>query len=190
LVYCDRAWGTVGAGATVILISPSRIKLRYAARLQFNNESDKYTNNIGEYEAILLGLRELRAIRVQRCILRIDSKVVARQIEKECIAREPTLERYLALIRRIESYFKGFTVEYIEQAKNAKADELAKAIAHNTPLPADVFLQVISDTSIKTIEPEPKIINLIQGKDWCALIMAYLCHYYEPDSTVVHARMQ
>jgi ribonuclease HI len=62
--------------------------------MQFNNESDKCSNNIVEYEAILLGLRKLRAIGVQKCILRIDSKVVAGQIEKECIAWEPTLERY------------------------------------------------------------------------------------------------
>jgi hypothetical protein len=40
--------------------------------------------------------------------------VVAKQIKKECIEREPTLERYLALVRRMENYFKGFTVEYIE----------------------------------------------------------------------------
>jgi hypothetical protein len=33
VVYCDGAWGTVGAGAATILISPSGIKLRYAARL-------------------------------------------------------------------------------------------------------------------------------------------------------------
>jgi hypothetical protein len=36
------------------------------------------------------------------------------QIEKECIAREPTLERYLALVRRMENYFTGFTMEYIK----------------------------------------------------------------------------
>jgi hypothetical protein len=60
----------------------------------------------------------MRVIRVQTCKLRTNSKVVAGQIEKECIAREPTLERYLALVRRTECYFKGFTVEYIERTKN------------------------------------------------------------------------
>jgi hypothetical protein len=50
---------------------------------------------------------------------------VSGQIEKECIVREPTLERYLALLRRMESYFKEFTVEYIECNKNAKVDDLA-----------------------------------------------------------------
>jgi hypothetical protein len=89
----------------------------------------------------------------------------------------------------MESYFKGFTVEYIERAKNVEPNELAKAAARNTPLPTDVFLQVISDASIKIVEPEPMIINLIQGEDWRALTMAYRYHYYEPDSTIEHTRM-
>jgi ribonuclease HI len=161
LVYYDRAWGAVGAGPVAILISTSGIKLRYAARLQFNNEVDKCTNNITRYEAILLRLSKLRAIGVQRCTLRTCSNVVAVQIEKECIAREQTLERYLTLIRRMENHFKGFNVEYIEPSKNTKADELAKAAARNRPLPAVVFLQVISDASIKPVESEHRKINLI-----------------------------
>jgi ribonuclease HI len=139
LIYCDRSWGTVGAGAAAILISPSGIKRHYTVRLQFSNEEDKCTNNIAEYEAILLGLCKLRAIGVQTCTMCTDSKVVAGQIEKECIAREPTLERYLALVRRMEGYFKGFTVGYIERSKNSKADELAKDAARNKPLPPGVL---------------------------------------------------
>jgi hypothetical protein len=77
-----------------------------------------------------------------------------------------TLEKYLVLVRRMENYFKSFTVEHIDRNKNTEADELAKVAAHNTPLPADVFLQIISDASIKTIEPEPRIINIIKGEDW------------------------
>jgi ribonuclease HI len=122
LIYCDGAWGAVGVGAAAILISPLGIRLCYASRLQFNSEADKCTNNIAEYEAILLGLRKLRAIGVQRCTLHTDSKVVTGQIEKECIAREPTLEKYLTLVRRMENCFKGLTVEYIERTKNAEAD--------------------------------------------------------------------
>jgi ribonuclease HI len=89
VVYYDGAWGATGARAAAILISPSGIRLRYAARMQFSSEADKCTNNIVEYEAILLGLRKLRVIGVQRCTLHTDSKVVAGQIEKQCIAREP-----------------------------------------------------------------------------------------------------
>jgi ribonuclease HI len=96
LLYCDGAWGSTGAGAAAILTSPFGIKLRYIARLQFTGDTNKCTNNIVEYEAILLGIQKLRAISVQTFVLRTDSKVVSEQIEKECIGRLPTLEKYLA----------------------------------------------------------------------------------------------
>jgi ribonuclease HI len=82
IVNCDGGWGAVGAGAVAILTSPSGIKLHYATKLQFSKDTCKCDNNIAEYGAILLGLTKLRAIGVQRCILHIDSKVVAGQIEK------------------------------------------------------------------------------------------------------------
>jgi hypothetical protein len=30
-LYCDRAWGSIGAGAAAVIVYPSSIKLRYAA---------------------------------------------------------------------------------------------------------------------------------------------------------------
>jgi hypothetical protein len=57
-------------------------------------------------------------------------------------------------------------------------------------LPPDVFFQVIKDPSIKTVEPEPRMINIIQGEDWRAPIMAYLRHHYEPDSGAELIKMQ
>jgi hypothetical protein len=50
-------------------------------------------------------------------MVKIDSKVVTSQIEKECITSDETLERYLATVRRMERFFKGFTVQYIERTK-------------------------------------------------------------------------
>jgi hypothetical protein len=127
---------------------------------------------------------------VQHCILKIDSKVIASQIEKECIARDKTLERYLAAVRRMERFFKGFTVQYIERAKNTEVDQLAKVAANKAVLPPDVLFQVVQDPSMKTVEPEPRMINVVQGEDWRAPIMAYLHHHYEPDNTTELSRMQ
>jgi ribonuclease HI len=189
LVSCNGAWGVAWAEAAAILTSPSGVKLRYAVRLQFNSKAEKCTNNITECEAILLGLQKLRAIGVQRCTLRTDFKVVAGQIWKECITRDANLKKYLALVRRMENYFKGFLVEHIDRNKNTEADELVKAVARNTSLPADIFLQIISDASIKMIDPEPRIINVLQGEDWRAPIMTYLHHYYEPNTIVGQIRM-
>jgi ribonuclease HI len=67
-----------------MLKSPSGIKLKYAARLQFKIETDKCSNNIAKYEAVLLGLSKLRAMGVQHYILKTDFNVIASQIEKEC----------------------------------------------------------------------------------------------------------
>jgi hypothetical protein len=50
------------------------------------------------------------------------------------MARDATLERYLAIIRSMQNYFKGFTIEYIERAKNTEADELANAAAKKAAL--------------------------------------------------------
>jgi hypothetical protein len=98
---------------------------------------------------------------VQYCTLKTNSKVVASQIEKECIARDAILERYLAIIRRMENYFKGFIVEYIERMKNTEANELAKVAAKKVVLRPDVFFQVIEDPSVKIVEPKPRIVNII-----------------------------
>jgi ribonuclease HI len=94
-------------------------------------------------------------------MLKTDSQVVASQIEKECMARDTTLEKYLAIIQRMENYFKGFTVDYIERAKNTEADELAKVATKKAVLPPDVFFQVLEETSVKTVESEPRMVNII-----------------------------
>jgi hypothetical protein len=67
------------------------------------------------------------------------------------MARDATLERYLAIIQRMESNFKGFTVEYVERTKNTEANDLAKAAARKTVLPPNVFFQTIEDTSEKQL---------------------------------------
>jgi hypothetical protein len=87
-VYYDGAWGNTGARNSAILISPSGMKLRYAAWLQFTKETDKCINNIAEYELVLLGLWKLNHKQY--------SKVIVGQIDKECLARDGILEKYLA----------------------------------------------------------------------------------------------
>jgi ribonuclease HI len=89
-VFCDGSWGTFGAGAAAVLISPSKIKTCYAARLDFN-----CTNNIAEYEALLLGLRKLKAMGIIREILKSDSQVISGHVDKSSKTRDPKLEKYM-----------------------------------------------------------------------------------------------
>jgi ribonuclease HI len=60
-------------------------------------------------------------------LAKIDSQVVAGQVEKEYIAREPELIKYLATVRALERRFQGFNLQYVPRAENIEAEELAKA---------------------------------------------------------------
>ena len=55
---CDGAYQRDGAGASAILTAPSGTQLKYAMRLDLKG----CTNNVAEYEGLLLGLRKARAL--------------------------------------------------------------------------------------------------------------------------------
>jgi hypothetical protein len=90
-IHCDGAWCQAGVGAAAVITSPTGVKHRYAACVSFALESDRCTNNVAEYEAVILGLRKLRALGVITYIIKIDSKVVVGQVKKEYSAKDPAL---------------------------------------------------------------------------------------------------
>jgi hypothetical protein len=67
-VFCDGSWGTFGAGAAVVLVAPSKVRTCYAVKLDFS-----CTNNIAEYEALLLGFQKLKAMGIRRANFKTDS---------------------------------------------------------------------------------------------------------------------
>lgn len=142
--------------------------MMYAARQEFCKDEDRCTNNIAEYEAVLLGLRKIRALGVQSCKVTTGSKVVANQADKEYVAREPMLAKYLLAVRSMDKYFKGFNTEYIERKHNDEADELAKLESCKQQLSPDVFYEVIQDPTIKTVQKEQRLAQAIMSEDWRA----------------------
>ena len=60
--------GHLGVGASTILIAPSGLRSKYAARLEF-----KATNNIAEYEGLILGLNKAKALGAKTILAKIDS---------------------------------------------------------------------------------------------------------------------
>jgi ribonuclease HI len=187
-IHCDGTWCHAGAGAAAIITSPTSVKHRYAARLSFALESDRCTNNIAEYEVVILGLRKLKALGVTTCIVKTDSKVVVGQVEKEYSAKDPALMQYLAAVRSLERQFKGFTLQHVDRARNEEADALPKAAARGEALPSDVFYHVIGTPAVRNPEglqitndaEGHRIVNLIMTEDWWAPITLFLQGYYHP----------
>jgi ribonuclease HI len=185
IIHCDGAWCHAGAGAAAIITSPTGVKHRYAARLSFALESDRCTNNIAEYEAVILGIRKLKALCVTTCIIKTDSKVVAGQIEKHYSAKDPALLQYLTTVRSLEKQFKGFTLQHVDRARNEEADALAKSAARGEALPSDMFYHVIGTPTVRSPEglqittnaEGHRIVNLIMAEDWRAPITLFLQGY-------------
>jgi ribonuclease HI len=187
-MHCDGAWCHAGAGAAAVITSPTGVKHRYAASLIFALESDRCTNNVAEYEAVILVLRKLRALGVTTCIIKTDSKVVASQVKKEYSAKDPALMQYLTTVHSLERQFKGFTLQHVDRAKNEEANTLAKAAARGESLPSDVFYHVIGMPAIRSPEglqitndtEGHRIVNLTMTEDWLAPITLFLQGYYHP----------
>jgi len=184
-LYTHGAWGQSGAGAAAILIAPSGLKLKYAMRLEF-----KATNNIAEYEGLILGLNKAKASGAKTLLIKIESQVVAGQVEKEYLAHNPELARYLAVVRGLERRFKGFTLQYIPRAENSEADKLAKAAANNTALPEGTFYQIIEAPATESLPKAFSSVLLTEGEDWRQAIADSLNGKTTTDDEAVTKRME
>jgi ribonuclease HI len=87
-------------------VAPSKVRTCYAIKLDFS-----CTNNIAEYEALLLGLWKLNAMGIRRAILKTDSQVISGHVDKSSKARDPKLEKYLDAVQRLEASFEEFSVK-------------------------------------------------------------------------------
>ena len=103
---CDGAYCKNGSGASAILTAPSGIQLKYAARLNFPG----CTNNVVEYEGLLLDLLKARALGARRLSIKSDSELITNHIGKTYRELKPELAKYLAAVRSVEKYFLGFSV--------------------------------------------------------------------------------
>jgi hypothetical protein len=85
----DGAWSRFGSGVGVVLITPSGMVFPYSFHLEFD-----CTNNMAEYEALLLGLQRARKMGIKQLKVEGDSKLIVNQVKKQCEARNPRLKRY------------------------------------------------------------------------------------------------
>jgi ribonuclease HI len=91
VMYFDGSYTLKGAGAGVVLIPPEGDILNYAIQLEFT-----VTNNIVEYERLVNGLRLAKDLGIRRLLVRGDSQLVAKQVQKEYDCNNDMMVEYLA----------------------------------------------------------------------------------------------
>ncbi|GKE10429.1 reverse transcriptase domain-containing protein [Tanacetum coccineum] len=127
---------------------PSGIEYTYVLRLTFSS-----TNNEAEYETLLAGLRIARQMNISNIEVKVDSKLVASQINRNYEASKDIMIKYLAKAKEYASGFNLLSIENIPRNMNQKADVLSKlaSVAFNH-LMKDVLVEVLNERSTESQE--------------------------------------
>jgi ribonuclease HI len=122
VVYTDgAARGNPGpAGAGVCIRRPSGRLLTERGR--YLGET---TNNVAEYQALLLGLEEAARLGASDVELRSDSELLVRQMRGEYRVRNPALRELHSRAQSLEAAFNRVDYVHVPREKNADADRLA-----------------------------------------------------------------
>lgn len=128
IAYADGgSRGNPGEAACAALITTTDKEelLRRAKRL------GKTTNNVAEYEGVLLALDLCKELGAARVTLRIDSELVVRQIEGSYKVKNPDLMQlhHRAVLRA--RTFEKLQMEHIPRQENAVADAMVNACLDN-----------------------------------------------------------
>jgi ribonuclease HI len=100
VMYFDGSYTLKGVGDGVMLIPLDGDILKYAIQLDFPS-----INNIIEYEGLVTRLRLDKDLGIQWLLIRGDSQLVAKQVQKEFDYNNKKMAEYLAEVHRMEKFF-------------------------------------------------------------------------------------
>jgi len=121
-VYTDGAArgnpGPAGAGAHLEDLDGAKV----AEEFRYLGEA---TNNVAEYEALLLGLECARELGASSVEVRADSELVVRQLRGEYRVRNPGLQKLYARVLVLARNFDSVEYTHVRREQNRLADRLA-----------------------------------------------------------------
>jgi len=89
------------------------------------------TNNIAEYQALILGLEEALRRGSTAISIYLDSELIVRQIQGIYRVKNPTLKPLMADVRALLDRFDTWQVAHVPRSENAVADKLANEAIDN-----------------------------------------------------------
>ena len=87
----------------MLFVAPTGEHLKYVIQMHFPQE--KSTNNTAEYKGLLAGLRIAADLGIKKLIIRDDSQLVIKQVNKDY--QSPLMEAYMNEVRKLEERFDG-----------------------------------------------------------------------------------
>jgi ribonuclease HI len=131
-MFFDGASSYLGAGDGVLLIAPDdQFVIPFSYRLQWYIDC---TNNVCEYEALVLGLEAARRMKIKNIEVFGDAELIIKQVNRQYQAKHPRLRSYRNCVwDLIENFFTSVNFHFVPRVENQQADALAKAASTFTP---------------------------------------------------------
>ncbi|XP_050217512.1 uncharacterized protein LOC126668350 [Mercurialis annua] len=120
-LWFDGSITEKGAGAGIVIISPSGARFKISCSLTF-----KCTNNQAEYEALILGLEILMELGAKLIQVWGDSLLVIKQVTGKYKCESELLIRYCNKAKHLIGGFADTWLEYTERSDNMEANDLAQ----------------------------------------------------------------
>jgi ribonuclease HI len=121
----DGAVSKEGAGAGVWLHNHrKRYSENHSYKLNFH-----CTNNVAEYEALMLGLKLLKRVGAKQIMVRGDSELIIKQIKGEYASKHPRLRAYRNAALDALKCFNEVDLQVMPRGQNILADGLATSAA-------------------------------------------------------------
>ncbi|XP_074342780.1 uncharacterized protein LOC141680456 [Apium graveolens] len=153
------------SGAGLILKSPEGFTIQTAICVGFPT-----TNNQAEYEALIVGLKLSRTLRVQDLKIYSDSQIVVKQTNGEYIAKYTILAKYQTLVQSYLASIPKHQVLQICKKENEEADILSKLVRNSSDLDCSVYFEELHKPSIESEE----VMEIENNHNWMTPFINYL----------------
>ncbi|XP_062112651.1 uncharacterized protein LOC133823818 [Humulus lupulus] len=144
-LYFDGAAKNSGAGAGIVFVTPSGGLIPYSFHILAI-----CTNNVAEYEALVIDLEVALEMKIQSLEVFGDSLLVIKQMSGEFAVKHDNLIPYHEKAKYLLGQFQDITLNHIPRSKNGKADALANLVALLT-LPEERDIQITIGGALCTI---------------------------------------
>ncbi|GKV28954.1 hypothetical protein SLEP1_g37938 [Rubroshorea leprosula] len=131
-LYVDGSSRSRGSGAEAVLIGPGSFRSEHS--LKFNFEA---TNNMAEYETLLLELRLAAELKVRSLQVYSDSQLIVNQVNSTCEVTDPTLAKYLAVVLDEPSFQRSQVMEVSTDPEAPNWMDPIKAYLQDGTVPTD-----------------------------------------------------
>jgi ribonuclease HI len=110
--------GEAGCGAVILDENGAVVK-------ELSRYLDRTTNNVAEYEGLLMGLESLLQLGAKKIVVKSDSQLLVRQLNGEYRVKDEKLKVLFERAKSLLRQFESCRIVHIRREMNKLADRLA-----------------------------------------------------------------